>query len=88
MSFLAEYFGEKRYINFSEEVKKKSPRPKSVDSSSSSSKEIKKTISELIESDWFTFATMNLCSTMFSKPNYEIVSEGKEKWDTFLIYMR
>lgn len=88
MSFLAEYFSKGRYLNLAEEQNRQVSRPKSVDSNSSTDKNKKETIKELLETDWFTFATKNICTTMFSKGKLELVSENKEQWEKFFSDMR
>ena len=88
MTFFTDYFGGSRYLNLADEVKRQPTRPKSVDSNSTTRKDIKFTISELSEKDWFTFATVNLCATMFAKPRYEIISDNVETWENFFASMR
>ena len=88
MSFLAEYFGGRNYLNLSEDQDKKSMRPKSADSNSTTDKNKKDVIRSLLESDWFTFATKNICTTMFSKCKLEIISEDKKQWEDFFDSMR
>jgi hypothetical protein len=87
MNFLAEYFNDGRYLNLAEEKKQ---RGKSViyDNNSSTNKNKKETIKELIESDWFTFSTKNICATMFSKCKLEIISDDVPTWETFFNNMR
>ncbi|MFW6002335.1 MAG: hypothetical protein ACOCQD_03260 [archaeon] len=88
MGFLYNYFGNRSYLNLAEENDKGNVRPKTVDSTSTSDKSTKETIKDLIENDWFTFATKNLCTTMFSKVDTEIISPDKEKYEKFFKQMR
>jgi len=93
MGMFAEYFGERQYLTLSEGKKetRKPSRPKSVDNNSKSRKNIKETISELYSSDWFTFASVNVVSNLYSKPKFNIVCEsegGEEVWKDFFEGMR
>ena len=89
MGLFSDYFVEPRYLNLAEDSdKKQSKRPQSVDSNSSTMKVTKETIKELIESDWFTFATKNISTTMFSKAKSEIISDEVEVWTNFFKNMR
>ena len=70
---------------------RKPVRPKSVDNTSTSRKNIKATIEELYQSDWFTFAPVNVVSNLYAKPKFNIVSEteqGVELWEKFFLGMR
>ena len=89
MGLLSEYFSEPKYLNLADVTKNKNvSRPKSVDSNSSTLKDVKTSIRDLKENDWFTFATVNLCTTMFSKAKFHIISEDKEIWVQFFERMR
>jgi hypothetical protein len=88
MGFLYDYFGDRKYLNLAEEQTKGQVRPKTVDSTSSTKMTTKDKIKDLLENDWFTFATKNLCTTMFSKVDTEIISDDKEKYEKFFNQMR
>ncbi len=91
MGMFAEYFGEKQYLTLTDSSTRKPVRPKSVDNTSTSRKNIKATIEELYQSDWFTFASVNVVSNLYAKPKFNIVSEteqGVELWEKFFLGMR
>lgn len=88
MGFLGEYFGEPRYLNLADTTQREKVRPKTVDSNSTSEKYKKDTIKDLLEKDWFTFATKNICTTMFSKAEVQIISQDIEVWEKFFTNMR
>ncbi len=91
MGIFANYFGEKTYLNLSSDSTKQIIRPKTVVSSSGKNKKIKHVIETLYESDWFTFASVNVVSNLFSKPKFNLISgtqDGEKIWDAFFAGMR
>ncbi|MFW6173785.1 MAG: hypothetical protein ACOC5T_08575 [Elusimicrobiota bacterium] len=90
MGFLNDYFGNGRnYLNLAEKKKeKKAKRPSTADATSTSKKSTKETIKELLDNDWFTFATVNIVAAQFSRPPIKIVSDDKEQWENFFENMR
>ncbi|MFW6176325.1 MAG: hypothetical protein ACOC1X_00085 [Promethearchaeota archaeon] len=93
MGLISNYFGEKKYLNLAdlkqeEENKKKASRPKSTDDTSTSRINTNRTISELVENDWFTFATINAVTALFAKPKVKLETENEEQWNTFFENMR
>jgi hypothetical protein len=87
MGFLVDYFNEGRFLNLAEE-RRNIGKSVVYDTNSTSQKNVKDTIKELMENDWFTFATKNICTTMFSKCKVEIISEDVKSWEEFFDNMR
>ena len=89
MNFLSNYFNDGKYLNLAEtETKKRGRRPQSAISESVTHKNMKDVIKTLSESDWFTFAMINLSTTMFSKARFTMVSKDEETWKKFFDNMR
>lgn len=92
MGLFTNYLDRTQYINLATSIekemeqKKEIQRPRSIDNKSTSNENTKKIIYELSTKDWFTFATINVCSITFSRPKFKIISTNQKainEWNTF-----
>ena len=91
MVFFSEYFGDRKYLNLADErkeIRRSISRPKTVDNKSQLNRATKESIRTLYHNDWFTFSTVNITTTLFSKPKIKIVSKDEEPWNKFFNEMR
>ena len=91
MAIFADYFGEPQYLTLAEREARIAQRPKSVDNNSMARAVDKVKIKNLYEGDWFTFASVNVVSNLFSKPKFSVVSDteaGINIWNDFFAEMR
>ncbi|MHA1676583.1 MAG: hypothetical protein ACTSU6_05335 [Candidatus Njordarchaeales archaeon] len=91
MGFFAEYFGERKFLNLADERMENNrsiSRPKTTDNKSQLDRATKDTIRNLYNGDWFTFSTVNISASLFSKPKTKIVSSDQNGWQKFFDTMR
>jgi hypothetical protein len=89
MGFLSEYFADRKYLNLAE-AKDKKAVPRSIDKTSDRDLDVKEKITDLYNNDWYTFATVNVCSNLLSKPKTKLITtqQGEKLWEEFFEDMR
>lgn len=92
MGIFDDYLERSKYLNLATANEQKIlnkrgySRPKSVDNQSYLDRYSKEVIRDLFLHDWFTFSTVNITASTFSRPKFRIISKNAKavkEWTTF-----